>query len=678
MSLSANQRPHKRLHEYFAVMGLPAELELSPDQRRHAAVNPLEARYVTQCLDRYPLEDHEDVAFPSGIGLFCLPCGLTLTTTMQMPRYSCFVHTDGLGRHLYGHSLTIWEPLRERQRRQIEAMMAARGLAAELAEAGELLAPKCLVVMSFWPHHVAYREWLKQLYRMSLSPAPLPIERYICNFMDEVPLPPPGRIVVQVSIADTTISFHTPPANAPTSWGALPYQPLFECLPPAEVIKLFTCLLLEKQVVLVSSQHFLLSTCAEVITSLLYPLRWSHVYIPILPAPLFGVLHAPMPFLIGLHTDAMRYAVRLHTEECGAFADDAKAPPPPTPPSPCADGDAAAGSRHASDASFETAEDALSDDGFCSEPSPQDVAAAAMASALDLDLRAADASALSVRELADALAPEGVVRVFLDEGVVDTAGEKLPPLPERRHKKLLAALRRSGGAHAARAAGWEQHVLPFYDAAFHHAYRPCDADDVRRELEASAPFWRRFGDERERAAPPPREEGDGGGVGGAFDWNEVREHFLRFFVALLRDYRKFVVFPTRKERYPPVRFRAQEFLGAQPGDRQALLRAMMATQLFQNFVDERCWPDALTAMDIDLFDEAIDAKRNRSKVRLKNRDTPLLRSQRFSNVGTYVAHAPCADGLPAVNVRRAYSSARARTGRQHSAPYSEGLHSVIF
>lgn len=34
---------------------------------------------------------------------------------------------------------------------------------------------------------------------------------------------------------------------------------------------------------------------------LLYPLSWSHIYIPVLPEALLGVLAAPMPFLIGVH-----------------------------------------------------------------------------------------------------------------------------------------------------------------------------------------------------------------------------------------------------------------------------------------------------------------------------------------------------------------------------------------
>ena len=39
---------------------------------------------------------------------------------------------------------------------------------------------------------------------------------------------------------------------------------------------------------MVSSQYNLLTTCAEAITSLIYPLTWTHAYIPILPRQLLG------------------------------------------------------------------------------------------------------------------------------------------------------------------------------------------------------------------------------------------------------------------------------------------------------------------------------------------------------------------------------------------------------
>lgn len=36
---------------------------------------------------------------------------------------------------------------------------------------------------------------VKKIYRIGLSEAPLPIERYISNFVCEVPLPPQGQVM---------------------------------------------------------------------------------------------------------------------------------------------------------------------------------------------------------------------------------------------------------------------------------------------------------------------------------------------------------------------------------------------------------------------------------------------------------------------------------------------------
>lgn len=45
----------------------------------------------------------------------------------------------------------------------------------------------------------------------------------------------------------------------------------------------------------------------ECITSLLFPFLWPHVYAPILPAALHHFLDAPVPFVMGLHSDSESY-----------------------------------------------------------------------------------------------------------------------------------------------------------------------------------------------------------------------------------------------------------------------------------------------------------------------------------------------------------------------------------
>jgi hypothetical protein len=57
------------------------------------------------------------------------------------------------------------------------------GQDVKLPEGEKLWIPKCLCVVSHWPFHDVYKEFLKQLYRLSVSTSRIALERLICNFM---------------------------------------------------------------------------------------------------------------------------------------------------------------------------------------------------------------------------------------------------------------------------------------------------------------------------------------------------------------------------------------------------------------------------------------------------------------------------------------------------------------
>jgi hypothetical protein len=54
----------------------------------------------------------------------------------------------------------------------------------------QLWVPKCLCIISRWPFLDCFREILKHIYNLSISTERIPIERFVCNFMLEVPFPP--------------------------------------------------------------------------------------------------------------------------------------------------------------------------------------------------------------------------------------------------------------------------------------------------------------------------------------------------------------------------------------------------------------------------------------------------------------------------------------------------------
>ena len=130
----------------------------------------------------------------------------------------------------------------------------------------------------------------------------IPIERFICNFINEVPLPPPGKAEVQYGIGDKIISFTRPPLNKPILDVDLPFRRVFECLNPSTILQLFTCLLLEQKILMHSHRLSLLVDVAELLQAFMYPMSWGHVYVPVLPRGLFDVIKAPMPFLLGTNS----------------------------------------------------------------------------------------------------------------------------------------------------------------------------------------------------------------------------------------------------------------------------------------------------------------------------------------------------------------------------------------
>lgn len=59
-------------------------------------------------------------------------------------------------------------------------------------------------------------------------------------------------------------------------------------------------LLVEAKVLLCSSSYTLLTDVAEAFLSLLFPFRWEHTYVPVLPHHMLNFIHMPIPFFMGV------------------------------------------------------------------------------------------------------------------------------------------------------------------------------------------------------------------------------------------------------------------------------------------------------------------------------------------------------------------------------------------
>lgn len=209
--------------------------------------------FETEIVSRYPLVDPDNTpSFPDGLTLFCLPDGLRVSQKSSPPSFFSFVQTSDKGSRLVGSCLTFYEKLNDAQRNNFLALcwespetMQAHPNLDEM----RLYVPRCLCLISQWPFVQSFRQFLCHIYRLSLTPSAIPIERFICNFIDDVPVPPSGKVEVSYLVpggngeADSAFVFKRPPINEPNAWNSLPMRALFECLSVPNILAVFAAVL---------------------------------------------------------------------------------------------------------------------------------------------------------------------------------------------------------------------------------------------------------------------------------------------------------------------------------------------------------------------------------------------------------------------------------------------------
>uniref|UniRef100_A0A8C9T9E4 DENN/MADD domain containing 5B n=1 Tax=Scleropages formosus TaxID=113540 RepID=A0A8C9T9E4_SCLFO len=342
-----------RFAHYFAICGLDAETGLEPDElageRTTAAgvrrsprgrlgradegenfeQSPLKRTFKSKVLAHFPENVEWNPFDQDAVNMLCMPKGLSFRTQAD-PREPCFhsfLITREDGSRTYGFVHTFYEEVTSPQicaaMQTLYQMHHAehtpsgsvsspgRGPARGVSPCGRcsgaydatrdtLYVSKALCLITPMPFMHACRRFLSQLHRAvtASQPPPLPLESYIHNVLYEVPLPPPGRSLKFHSVYEPIRCQRPGPGELPLADFSL--GEAFQLLGVENLVQLFTCVLLEMQILLYSQDYQRLMTVAEGITTLLFPFQWQHVYVPILPASLRHFLDAPVPYLMGL------------------------------------------------------------------------------------------------------------------------------------------------------------------------------------------------------------------------------------------------------------------------------------------------------------------------------------------------------------------------------------------
>ncbi|XP_036391026.1 DENN domain-containing protein 5A-like isoform X1 [Megalops cyprinoides] len=339
-------------------------MSASANEGENFEQSPLRRTFKSKVLAHYPENVEWSPFDQDAVGMLCMPKGLSFRTQADSrePQFHSFIITREDGSRSYGFALTFYEEVTSKQicsamqtlyhmhnaeQYDILHAPAVPPAAASAAEGLHPLLPagptltrlqrfnsydisrdtlyvsKCICLMAPLAFPQACHKALEQLHRAVTSPQPppLPLESYIYNILYEVPLPPAGRSLKFSGMYGPIVCQR--PGTGELPLFDFPIREVLELLGVENFLQLFTCALLEIQILLYSQYYQRLMTVAESVTALMFPFQWQHVYVPILPASLLHFLDAPVPYLMGLHSNGQddRSKLELPQEANLCFVD---------------------------------------------------------------------------------------------------------------------------------------------------------------------------------------------------------------------------------------------------------------------------------------------------------------------------------------------------------------------
>lgn len=321
-----------RLVDYVAIVGFDFD-----DQRNSKG----------KIIQRFPIKDWPDTSFIDSIELFCQPLGWKLTPYKQNPKFFQFVLTDiDADRHycacLAFHEATSTQlsyddldddlsSLILHQQQQQQSATNYDGQQPPHQSPPEhdtvdnncnptnnttniqtlnhatqatrtLYAPKCLVLISRYDYKEIFKNCLSILYSVHADNLRYSLENIVGNLLACVEVPPYGGNSLRFSLsAGDSQTLQTPLTESIPVTNTTVYK-VFQHFSVDTVVEIFCALLTEQKILFFSDSYNMLNEICHGLIALMYPFKYSHIYIPILPAALIEVLSTPTPFIIGVHS----------------------------------------------------------------------------------------------------------------------------------------------------------------------------------------------------------------------------------------------------------------------------------------------------------------------------------------------------------------------------------------
>uniref|UniRef100_A0A452U7E6 SET binding factor 2 n=1 Tax=Ursus maritimus TaxID=29073 RepID=A0A452U7E6_URSMA len=246
-------------------------------------------------IQRFPQKDWDDTPFPQGIELFCQPGGWQLSRERKQPTFFVVVLTDIDSDRHYCSFINLGNSGTKKE--EIEGEVEVSGL----IQPAEVFAPKSLVLVSRLDYPEIFRACLGLIYTVYVDSLNVSLESLIANLCAcLVPAAGGSQKLFSLGAGDRQL-IQTPLHDSLPVTGTS-VALLFQQLGIQNVLSLFCAVLTENKVLFHSASFQRLSDACRALESLMFPLKYSYPYIPILPAQLLEVLSSPTPFIIGVHS----------------------------------------------------------------------------------------------------------------------------------------------------------------------------------------------------------------------------------------------------------------------------------------------------------------------------------------------------------------------------------------
>ncbi|KAI9913174.1 hypothetical protein PsorP6_005037 [Peronosclerospora sorghi] len=252
---------------------------------------------------------HHHHAIPDHVEAFFQPAGADVVRATSRPEPSLFHMTIGNSdKAFYGACLTRYVPLND------PSKLGPLEQVLQETEGLEVYVPVGICIISRYPIldtlkqrldllHTALQHDEAYLSDANWLPSAAQMTELLCPFDFNAAMTS-QEDVTSVSTLNNYVDFSM--------------EELFTCLSINNIVALVTCMMLERQIVLISSHYSVLTAVGETLKSLIAPLKWSHVFAPILPKSMLECLQCPTPYLFGVHAS---YRTELHEmlerEGCG-------------------------------------------------------------------------------------------------------------------------------------------------------------------------------------------------------------------------------------------------------------------------------------------------------------------------------------------------------------------------